>query len=158
MGAGKSTLGKVVAANLGWSYFDNDFEMTSRYGFSQEQLAGMPVVELHQLESRYLADVLIEKAPLISGAAASVVDYPENRELLRAHTAIYLHIPVTSVIARAGTSGVGRQALQESGDSILRERFARRDPLYREVAKVTIDLTDDPHTDSERLQKLISAL
>lgn len=156
MGAGKSTLGKAVASSLDWSYFDNDFEMTSRYGFSQDQLAAMPVAELHKLESRYLADILSEKAPLISGAAASVVDYPENRELLRANTAIYLHIPVTAVIARAGTSGVGRQALQESGDSILRERFARRDPLYREVAKATIDLTDNPDDDAESLLKLIT--
>ena len=93
MGAGKSTLGKVVAANLGWPYFDNDFEMTARYGFSQKELAAMPVSELHRLESRYLADVLAESAPLISGAAASVVDYPENRELLKANTAIYLNIP-----------------------------------------------------------------
>lgn len=158
MGAGKSTLGKVVAANLGWPYFDNDFEMTARYGFSQEKLAALPVSELHQLESRYLADVLAEGAPLISGAAASVVDYPENRELLQAHTAIYLHIPLSAVIERAGTSGVGRQALLEAGESILTERFARRDPLYREVAKATIDLTNDPHADAERLQKLIVSL
>ena len=158
MGAGKSTLGKVVAANLGWPYFDNDFEMTARYGFSQEELAAMPVSELHQLESRYLADVLTEDAPLISGAAASVVDYPENRELLQTHTAIYLHIPLSAVIERAGTSGVGRQALLEAGESILAERFARRDPLYREVAKATIDLTNDPQADAERLQKLIVSL
>ena len=158
MGAGKSTLGKVVASNLGWPYFDNDFEMTARFGFSQKELAAMPVSELHQLESRYLSDILTEDAPLISGAAASVVDYPENRELLQANAAIYLHIPLSAVIERAGTSGVGRQAILEGGESILAERYARRDPLYREVAKATIDLTNNPHTDAERLQKLINNL
>ena len=56
MGAGKSTLGKEAARVLGWQYFDNDAEMSLRYGFTQDQLGSMSVPELHQLESRYLAD------------------------------------------------------------------------------------------------------
>lgn len=156
MGAGKSTLGKIVAAKLGWAYFDNDSEMTSRYGHSQEVLASMSVAELHVIESKYLADVLSESGPLITGAAASVVDYPENRELLKSATTIYLRIPLTAVIQRAGKSGVGRQALVEGGDSILAERFERRDPLYNEVSQATIDLTDNPVHDAERLLKLIT--
>ena len=62
------------------------------------------------------------------------------------------------MIERAGTSGVGRQALHDGGESILAERFARRDPLYREVAVATLDLTNAPHSDAERLQELIVQL
>ena len=156
MGAGKSTLGKIVAAKLGWPYFDNDAEMTSRYGHSQEALATMSVTELHALESKYLADVLSEVGPLITGAAASVVDYPENRELLKSAMTIYLRIPLSAVIERAGKSGVGRQALIEDGDLILAERYERRDPLYKEVAQATIDLTVNPDSDAERLLALIA--
>jgi shikimate kinase len=156
MGAGKSTLGKIIAVKLGWPYFDNDAEMTSRYGHSQEVLATMSVSELHALESKYLADVLAESGPLITGAAASVVDYPENRELLKSATTIYLRIPLGAVIERAGKSGVGRQALIGDGASILTERYERRDPLYKEVSQATIDLTVNPESDAERLLTLIS--
>lgn len=155
MGAGKSTLGKVVAAQLGWSYFDNDAEMTARYGHSQEELASMSVTELHSLESQYLRDVLAEDGPLITGAAASVVDYPENRALLESVTTIYLRIPLSLVIARAGTSGVGRQALKEGGAEVLTERYERRDPLYRSVACETLELGSNPTIDAERLLTLI---
>ena len=156
MGAGKSTLGKIVAAKLGWSYFDNDAEMTSRYGHSQDVLATMSVAELHALESRYLADVLSEAGPLITGAAASVVDYPENRDLLKSAMTIYLRIPLSAVIDRAGKSGVGRQALISDGNSVLTERYERRDPLYKEVSRSTIDLTVNPDNDAERLLALIT--
>ena len=49
MGAGKSTLGKALSEATGWPYFDNDGEMTRRYGLSQEELASLPVPELHAL-------------------------------------------------------------------------------------------------------------
>jgi shikimate kinase len=151
MGAGKTTLGKILAQELGWKYFDNDAEMTSRYGHSQAELAHMSVTDLHALESKYLADVISEPAPFISGAAASVVDYENNRELLKSVTAIYLRIPVEVAIERAGTQGVGRQAVSEGGTAILVERFERRDPLYTSCAKFTIELGNSPEADAKKV-------
>ena len=149
MGAGKTTLGKILATEFSCEYFDNDFEMTKRYGYSQEELASMPVIALHEVESRYLSDVLSQDAPFITGAAASVVDYPANRELLTSVTSIYLRIPLDQVIARAGSTGVGRQALAHDAEKVLSDRYLRRDPLYKSVAALTVDLTDQPKHDAE---------
>jgi len=149
MGAGKTTLGKILATEFSCEYFDNDFEMTKRYGYSQEELASMPVIALHEVESRYLSDVLSQDAPFITGAAASVVDYPANRELLTSVTSIYLRIPLDQVIARAGSTGVGRQALAHDAEKVLSDRYLRRDPLYKSVAALTVDLTDQPKRDAD---------
>lgn len=157
MGAGKTTLGKILSTELGWPYFDNDSEMTRRYGHSQEQLASMSVAELHAIESQYLADVISQDAPLISGAAASVVDYEANRTLLKSVTAIYLRIPLELAIERAGTTGVGRQAVTTDGSNILVERYKRRDPLYKECAALTLDLGADPKSDALKIIKFLSA-
>ncbi len=157
MGAGKTTLGNLLASQFGWKYFDNDFEMTERYGFSHEELSSMPVIALHEVESRYLADVLAQDAPFITGAAASVVDYPENRALLKANTAIYLRIPLEQVISRAGNTGVGRQALAYDAEKVLTERYLRRDPLYRAVAALTVDLTDQPQSDAKILSDFLQS-
>jgi shikimate kinase len=157
MGAGKTTLGNLLASQFSWKYFDNDFEMTERYGYSHEELSSMPVIALHEVESRYLADVLAQDAPFITGAAASVVDYPENRTLLEAHTAIYLHIPLEQVISRAGNTGVGRQALAHDAEKVLTERYLRRDPLYRAVAALTVDLTDQPQRDAEIISNFLQS-
>lgn len=147
MGVGKSTIGNILSKELKWHYYDNDTEMTIKCGFSQEELSSMPVQELHALESRYLNDILLHPAPFITGAAGSVVDYPENFLLLRTSTSIYLRIPLSEVIARAGRSGVGRQAIIEKGEEILVERFERRDPLYQAAAKFTVQLGTNPELD-----------
>jgi shikimate kinase len=157
MGAGKTTLGNLLASQFSWKYFDNDFEMTERYGYTREELSSMPVIALHEVESRYLADVLAEEAPFITGAAASVVDYPENRALLEANTSIYLHIPLEQVISRAGSTGVGRQALAQDAEKVLTERYLRRDPLYRAVAALTVDLTDQPQRDAEMISNFLQS-
>lgn len=157
MGAGKTTLGNILAKEFSWRYFDNDFEMTARYGYSQSELSSMSVLELHVLESRYLADVLKEDAPFITGAAASVVDYPDNLELLTSAITIYLRIPLQLVLDRAGSAGVGRQALKDGGEKILTERYLRRDPLYEEVAALTVDLTDQPQHDADVIAKFLYA-
>lgn len=155
MGAGKTTLGKLLASEFSCEYFDNDFEMTKRYGYSQEELSSMPVIALHEVESRYLADVLTQDAPFITGAAASVVDYPASRELLSTVTAIYLRIPLEHVIARAGNTGVGRQALARDANKVLSERYLRRDPLYKEVAALTVNLTNHPKQDAQMISRFL---
>ena len=158
MGAGKTTLGKILARELGWKYFDNDSEMTVRYGHSHSELSHMSVQELHALESQYLADVISQPAPFISGAAASVVDYEENRNLLKSVTAIYLRIPLPLAIERAGTQGVGRQAVSENGSQILVERYERRDPLYMDCAALTLDLASSPEQDAQKIIRFLSDL
>ena len=157
MGAGKTTLGNILAKHFMCKYFDNDQEMTTMYGLSQAELSSMSVPELHALESRYLEDVLKKDAPFITGAAASVVDYPANIELLKRATSIYLRIPLEQVLARAGSTGVGRQALIDGGENILTERYLRRDPIYKTVAALTIDLTDQPQRDADAIAKFLNA-
>ena len=157
MGAGKTTLGNTLAKRFMCKYFDNDQEMATMYGLSQAELSSMSVPELHSLESRYLDDILKKDAPFITGAAASVVDYPVNIELLKKVTPIYLRIPLEQVLARAGSTGVGRQALKDGGENILRERYLRRDPIYKTVAALTIDLTDQPQRDADAIATFLNA-
>ena len=158
MGAGKTTIGNLLASKLSWTYFDNDYEMTARYGHSQDELSSMPVAELHSLESRYLEDILQLDAPFITGAAASVVDYPDNHQILQDAISIYLRIPLTQVIARAGKVGVGRQTLAADAEKVLTERYSRRDPLYKKLAALTVDLSDLPKHDAEIIVAFLANL
>jgi shikimate kinase len=148
MGAGKTTLGTLLSEQLGWPYFDNDKEIAIAHRLSTQELSELSVSELHSIEQSYLASVMQRPAPFISGVAASVVDYVDCRKLLQDGTTIYLRLPLAKILERTGDTGIGRQALKEHASEIIKERFLRRDPLYREVASFTIDLGANPGSDA----------
>ena len=83
------------------------------------------------------------------------MDYPANIELLKANTSIYLRISLEQVLTRVGSAGVGRQALIEGAEKILTDRYIRRDPLYRAVAALTVDLTDQPQRDADYIAQFL---
>lgn len=151
MGAGKTTLGTLISSELGWPYFDNDGELATLNNLTVEQLSALSVPELHALEGEYLRQVMQRPAPFIAGAAASVIDYPQSVALLREATAIYLRLPLEKLLERAGSTGIGRQALAQNAEAVITERFVRRDPRYREVAAYTCELGDDPHADAAKI-------
>lgn len=155
MGVGKTTIGKLLAHKLGWPYVDNDSEMSALTGLTREQLAGLPVDELHRYESQGLQNLCASAAPFIGGAAASVVDDPNNRELLKTVASIYLRIPLHEVVARAGSEGIGRGNISGDLKEVLLTRFQRRDPLYKEVAMYVVELNEVP---SQAAQKILTFL
>ncbi|GDX24591.1 shikimate kinase 1 [Actinomycetes bacterium] len=158
MGAGKSTIGQILAYKLGCPYFDNDTEISVKYGNTREKLATLSVKELHDLETQYLIDVLKRTGSFISGAAASVIDRESNRNLISETVGVYLRLPLDKIIERAGTHGIGRQGLTESGTQILVDRFKARDPLYKSTAKLTINLSDSAEKDAEKIVAFLSSL
>ena len=154
MGVGKSTLGKLVAAKLNWHYVDNDLDMATRTNKSIEELSKLSVPELHALEAAFILDVIKSDGPFITGAAASVIENPEVQIALQEVNAIYLSIPLEDIYKRAAAGTVGRQALNQDSD-IVKERFDRRDPLYRKFSRKTLNLSDNPTADADHLLNLI---
>ena len=151
MGAGKSTIGTILAHELQWQYFDNDTELSQLTGLSAQELGELPVEELHIHETACFKEILSRPAPFISGAAGSVIDKYENRELIKSVFAIYLRLPLEETIERAGYAGIGRQWSRVADDAQIRERFHRRDPLYKDCAKLTIDLSPSPEADAQAI-------
>ena len=151
MGAGKTTIGRIIAVELSWTYVDNDYEMAKRTSLSLEELSALDVPTLHNFEAMYLKDVLSRPGPLVAGAAASVADNEELVDALKKQCTIYLHTPLAIQQERAGGTGVGRQGLVENAMDVIRERYERRDPRYRKVASLVIDTTGEPKNDAAKI-------
>ena len=154
MGVGKSTLGKIAAKKLGWKYLDNDLDLAATANQSIEALSKMSVSELHELEAKYILDVIASDGPFVSGAAASVIENPKVQEALLNVNAIYLNIPLKEIYKRTSAGTVGRQALNEESD-IIKNRYEKRDPLYKKFARNTLNLGANPTADAEKLLNLI---
>jgi shikimate kinase len=137
-GAGKSTVGALVAARLGGTFRDSDDIIV--------ELAGKPISDIfiddgepafRALESSSIAAALESFDGVLALGGGAVLD-PATRELLAKHTVVYLTVDLGDAIKRIGLDR-GRPLLAINPRATLRHLLDQRKPLYEEVATHTID-------------------
>jgi len=139
MGAGKSTIGKKLAARLGMEFVDCDDEIEARTGttipviFDIEGEAGF-----RDREEKILSDLLDISNRVIATGGGCVIRENNRAQLLSAGTVIYLSTDVQEQLKRTGKSR--HRPLLETPDreSRLTEMAKIREPLYEEVATLTV--------------------
>ncbi len=144
MGSGKTTVGRKVAALLGRPFVDADDELEARTGRSvAEWFESEGEVGFRSAEADLLADLLEAPEPLVVGAGGGVVVTGRNRDrLARDDVAVaYLHGEPAFLGSRAKPKP-HRPLLAGDVDAkaVLAEMYEARDPWYREVADVVIEV------------------
>lgn len=147
MGAGKSAVGRQLARLLHLSFVDSDDEIESRTGvdipfiFEKEGEQGF-----RKREATVIDDLTSRDGIVLATGGGAVLD-PQNRNYLGARGfVVYLYTTVDQQVAR--TLRGRERPLLANGDSrdILEELMNVRDPLYREIADLTVD------TDGRKVQ------
>jgi len=153
MGAGKTSVGRVLAKRLQKSFYDSDQVIEDRTGvkipviFEIEGEAGFRVREsavIDELTAQH-------EAVLATGGGAVLIE--TNRDRLRTRgTVVYLRATVRDLLNR--TRHDKNRPLLQAADprARLTELYEKRDPLYREVAHVTVD------TGNQSLTSLVNRL
>ena len=140
MGAGKSTVGKVLAKKLGRRFLDADHVIEERCGvkipviFEMEGEAGF-----RKREAQAINEITAEHDIILATGGGAVL-LPENRKaLVERGVVIYLHANPIELWHR--TNGGEGRPLLKNGDAkkILEDLYALRDPLYREIADHVIE-------------------
>ncbi len=141
MGAGKTTVGRMLAQRLGWSYLDSDAQV--------EQMTGSTVPELFATrgedafraeETRALADAVAGDEPRVISVAGGAVLSAANRALLgSAGTVVWLRADPATLAVRVG-DGEGRPLLGVDPAGALAPMDAVRRPLYAQVADIVVDV------------------
>jgi shikimate kinase len=136
-GAGKTTVGRLVATTLGLPFRDTDADIAAT--------AGKPIPEIfiddgedafRALERDAVAAALSTfDGVLALGGGAVLAE--STRGLLRGHTVVYLSVELTDAVARVGL-GAGRPLLTLNPRATLKYLLDQRRPLYEEVATVTV--------------------
>ncbi len=140
MGAGKTTIGKLLASYLGKTFFDSDREIQKRTGvsipliFDIEGEAGFRKRETEMLRE------LVQAKNITLATGGGAVLSAENRNLLRNNgTVIYLHA-TADILRRRTRHDKSRPLLQTPNPHIkLAELYAQRDPLYCETAHIVVE-------------------
>lgn len=139
MGAGKSTMGRVLAKHTGKLFIDSDIEIQNRTGVTIPHIFDVEgEVGFRQRESLVIEDILgASNIVLATGGGAILSEY--NRAvLLSSGIVIYLQANVNELWQRT-RHDKNRPLLQtENPHAKLAELFESRDPLYQQIADVVI--------------------
>lgn len=141
MGAGKTTVGRMLGYRLGWAYLDSDQQVMARTGRTVPEIfAEQGEAAFRRQEAAVLRDALTGPDPVVVSAAGGVVLSEANRELLvRSGTVVWLRADPGVLAHRVG-KGQGRPLLGGEPASTLIDLYAVRRPLYRSVATLVVDV------------------
>lgn len=143
MGAGKTTIGRLLAKRLHRRFLDSDHEIEARTGvripviFEIEGEAGF-----RKRESQVLAELAGERNLVLATGGGTVLAEANRRCLRDSGFVVYLCAP-PEVLCQRTRRDRSRPLLQVDDPlNKLRELYAVRDPLYREVADIVIESQD----------------
>jgi shikimate kinase len=153
MGSGKSAVGRQLAARLGLEFCDSDEEIERRTGvdiayiFEREGEAGF-----RQREAEVLDLVTQRDGLLVATGGGAILD-PGTRERLRSRgRVVYLRTSVDQQLVRTRRSNDRPLLNNPDPRGTLERLFARRAPLYDEVAEVTVD------TDGRKVKTVVDQI
>ncbi len=153
MGAGKTSVGRVLAKRMSKIFYDSDHVIEERTGVKIPvifEIEGEP--GFRHREAAVLDELTaLDEVVLATGGGAVLAQ--ENRDRLHARgTVVYLRASVKDLLNR--TRHDKNRPLLQTADprARLEELYEMRDPLYREVAHITID------TGSQSLTALVNRL
>lgn len=140
MGAGKSTIGRMLAKRLGLEFKDSDHEIERRTGADIPWIFDVEGEEGFRRREKDVLDELTNRSGIVLATGGGAVLKQENRENLRLRgNVIYLKLSVDQQSVRTAKDR-NRPLLQTNNPrEVLENLFRERDPLYREVADFVIN-------------------
>ncbi|HET9897193.1 MAG TPA: shikimate kinase [Streptosporangiaceae bacterium] len=140
-GAGKTTIGALLARRLGVTFTDTDAEI--------EAVAGKPVSDIfvedgepafRALEREAVATALATSNGVVAIGGGAVMD-PRTQASLKGHRVVYLETGFAVAAQRVGL-GQARPLLLRNPRATLRALLDQRLPVYTELAWLTVGTGD----------------
>jgi shikimate kinase len=156
MGSGKTTLGPLVAARLGWSFIDVDDVIEAEAGVTIAEIFARHGEAAFRERERATIARLAAGDSLVLALGGGAIENEATRELLLAAPEtllIHLEIELVTTLKRCRGTEQARPILADHAN--LAARYQRRLPLYR-MAHVSISV--DALTPDEAVDAILRAI
>jgi len=160
-GTGKSSVGPLLAARLGWTFVDADTEIVARAGRSIPDIFKTDgEATFRELEVTTLDDLLRKKNCVIATGGGAILSDITRQGIRESGPVVWLTAAVNTILARIESDiapGGNRPSLTDLDPRVEIETvLAQRKALYSDVATITIatDIQSPTHIVDEILRQL----
>lgn len=155
MGAGKSTVGRLLAERWDVPVRDTDADVETAEGRSISDIfVDSGEAHFRSREAEAVATALAEHDGVLALGGGAVLD-PATRDLLAGHRVVFLRVGLSDAVKRVGL-GSGRPLLLGNVRATIKKLLDERTPVYESVATLVVD-TDDRSPD-EVAAEIVEAL
>jgi shikimate kinase len=158
MGVGKTTIGKLLAEEIGYRFVDTDEVIVKAAGKSiNEIFAENGEAEFRQLESDVLAQVCAY-TKLVIATGGGIIMQQHNWSYLHHGLIVWLDVPVQIILQRLAEDDT-RPLLQDDPESKLRSLLEQRQPMYSQAdLHITINAAETPEEIATRILATIPSI
>lgn len=136
-GAGKSTVGVVLAKHEGFRFVDSDLVIQEQTGMLLHEIISKEGDDgFRQVENRINASLQVKHSVIATGGSV-IYGKEAMRHLREIGTMVYLQLSYESIAERLGDLKERGVTLKEG--QTLKQLYDERIPLYERYADVTID-------------------
>lgn len=155
-GAGKSTLGVVLAKVLGYDFLDCDLLIQKYEGRTLQQIIDIEGTDgFLAVENRVLAGIDCSHTVISTGGSAVYSD-EAMQHLASIGQVVYIKVPYTELEERLGSLEERGVVMKEGMGNNLRLLFEERSPLYEKYAETTVEVAGT--TIQEAVNRLVAAV
>ena len=139
MGAGKSTIGRLLSKELSLPFKDSDQEIEERTGADIPWIFDMEGEEGFRNREAAIIDELTQLPKVVLATGGGAILRDENRQHMASRgTVVYLETSVDQQFQRTYRDKNRPLIQQDNPREVLEKLLAVRDPLYRSVADLIV--------------------
>ena len=153
MGAGKTSVGRLLSRRMGKEFYDSDHVIEDRTGvkimviFDIEGESGF-----RSRERDVIKELVRKKGIVLATGGGSILDSENRQHLKNNGTVIYLHASVGELVRRTNHDSKRPLLRTKNVKKKLDDLYIERDPLYRSIADLIFE------TKNQSVAELVSAI
>jgi shikimate kinase len=140
MGAGKSTIGRMLAKELGLPFYDSDHEVEARSGADIPWIFDVEGEEgFRQREIQVIEELCAERGVILATGGGAVTRIENRRQLGTNGFVVFLKASVPAQLARTEKDKKRPLLQRPDREAVLSSLLKEREPLYTGIADLELD-------------------